>query len=257
LKRALHVRFLARLRERIEERAMWDNPALLRKIADTLFFLSVSALLLGIGFYLVHLPTLFPLNSVRLSAAPHRVSSAQVLEVVSSEVKGNLFTVDIAHLRQSLEKLQWVKSVNIRREFPGKLEVELEEHKALASWNNSLLVNMQGTIFSGSTEQKLPVFFGQAGDSIELAQRYTQFSSQLSVLNLQVIQVALSPRHAWQLHLSNGMVLELGREEMQQRLSRFVTAYPSSLAIQAGAARYVDMRYRNGFAVGGIPRVEG
>ena len=56
-------------------------------------------------------------------------------------------------------------------------------------------------------------------------------------------------------------MLELGREEMQQRLARFVAVYPYSLALQGaedrgqrteGAVRYVDLRYRNGFAVGGM-----
>ncbi len=113
-------------------------------------------------------------------------------------------------------------------------------------------MNMQGEVFSAYTEQILPDFIGQKDDSVEVAQRYGEFSRQLAALNLQVAQLALSPRHAWQLRLSSGMVLELGREEMQQRLARFVAVYPYSLAAQAGSVRYVDMRYRNGFAVGGM-----
>ncbi|HEU0282932.1 MAG TPA: cell division protein FtsQ/DivIB [Gallionella sp.] len=231
---------------------MWDNAILLRNIANTLMVFSVLAVLYGAVYYTVHLPGLFPVHSVRLSTAPHRVVAAEVLAVVRSEMWGNFFTVDIGRLRQSLEKLPWVRSVNIRREFPDRLMVQLEEHQALARWNNSALVNMQGEVFSAGSEQVLPSFIGQPGDSNEVAQRYMQFSRQLAALNLQVAQIALSPRHAWQLRLNNGMVLELGREEMQQRLARFVTVYPYSLAGQAGSVRYVDMRYRNGFAVGGI-----
>ena len=40
--------------------------------------------------------------------------------------------------------------------------------------------------------------------------------------------------------------------EMQQRLVRFVTVYPYSLAAMRGNIKYVDLRYRNGFAVGGV-----
>ena len=116
------------------------------------------------------------------------------------------------------------------------------------------LVNTHGEVFSAQSEQVLPDFIGQAGDSGEVAQRYGEFSRQLDALDLQVVQLALSPRHAWQLRLSNGMVLGLGREEMQQRLARFVAVYPYSLAAQAGSVRYVDMRYRNGFAVSGLTK---
>lgn len=231
---------------------MWDNAPLLRNITSALIGFSVLAMLYGAAYYIVHLPGLFPLHSMRLSAVPQRVVAEEVLTVARNEVQGNFFTVDIERLRQSLEKLPWVRSVTIRREFPDRLAVQLEEHQALARWSNAALVNMQGEVFSAYTEQMLPDFIGQRDDSGEVAQRYDEFSRQLAALNLQVTQLALTPRHAWQLRLSNGMVLELGREEMQQRLARFVAVYPYSLAAQAGSVRYVDMRYRNGFAVGGM-----
>ena len=229
---------------------MWDNAALLKNVASMLMVFSVLAMLYGVAYYLSHLPGWFPLRSVRLSAAPQQVDAARVLAVVRNEIQGNFFTVDIGRLRQSLEKLPWVRGVSIRREFPDRLAVRLEEHQALAHWNDRALVNRQGEVFEADSGQALPSFIGQAGDSSEVAQHYAQFSRQLTALDLQVTQLALSPRHAWQLRLSNGMVLELGREQMQQRLARFVAVYPYSLAKQAGSVRYVDMRYRHGFAVG-------
>jgi len=228
---------------------MWDNAALLRNIANALMAISVFAVLYGAAYYTMHLPGLFPLQSVRLSAAPQRVDAPEVLQVVRNEVRGNLFTVDIERLRAALEKLPWVRNVNIRREFPNRLAVQLEEHQALAHWNNAALVNRQGEVFVADTGQVLPSFIGQESFSKEVAQQYAQFTGQLAVLNLQVTQLAQSPRHAWQLHLSNGMVLELGSEDMQQRLARFVAVYPYSLAGMQGSVKYVDLRYRNGFAV--------
>lgn len=228
---------------------MWDNAPLLRNIANALMAVSVFAVLYGAAYYAVHLPGLFPLHSVRLSAAPQRVDTPEVLQAVRNEVHGNLFTVDIERLRAALEKLPWVRSVNIRREFPNRLTVQLEEHQSLARWNNAALVNQQGEVFVAESEQVLPSFIGQEGYSKEVTQQYAQFTRQLAGLNLQVAQLAQSPRHAWQLHLSNGMVLELGSEDMQQRLDRFVSVYPYSLAGMQGSVKYVDLRYRNGFAV--------
>lgn len=231
---------------------MWDNAALLRNIANALIAFSVLAVLYGAAYYVVHLPGLFPLHSVRLSAAPQRVHAPEVLRVVRNEVHGNFFTVDIERLRASLEKLPWVRSVNIHREFPDRLAVQFEEHQVLAKWNNNALVNQQGEVFAAESKQELPSFIGQDGTSLEITQHYAQFSQLLAALKFQVTQLALSPRHAWQLHLSNGMVLELGREDMQQRLARFVTVYPyteNKIQNAQGGATYVDLRYRNGFAV--------
>lgn len=230
---------------------MWDNHVLLKNIAGALFGFSVLAVLYGAAYYAVHLPGLFPLQNVRLSEAPKQVVAEDVLNVVRKEVHGNFFTVDIEHLRASLEQLPWVRSVSIRREFPDRLTLQLEEHEALAHWNGTTLVNTQGEVFAASSEAILPEFIGQDGDSKEVTQRYGEFGQQLAPLDLKVAHLTLTPRHAWRVTLSNGMVLELGREEMQQRLANFVAVYPYSLAGMAESVRYVDLRYRNGFALGG------
>ena len=77
---------------------------------------------------------------------------------------------------------------------------------------------------------------------------YKIFGDQLAPLNQKVVQISLSPRRAWQLRLNNGMVLELGREQAQERLARFVAIYPTSLASLGRTINYVDLRYKNGFA---------
>jgi cell division protein FtsQ len=233
---------------------MWDNAPLLRKITNALNYFSVCAVLYGAGYYATHLPGLFPLQSVRLNIAPERIQAGMILQVVRNEVQGNFFTVDIERLRRSLEKLPWVRSVSIHRQFPNNLAVQLEEHQPLARWNNVALVNRQGEVFVAESAQVLPKFTGQDGTAAEVAQQYALFSRLIDTLGLKVTQIALSPRHAWQLRLSNGLVLELGREDMQQRLARFVEVFPYSLAEIQSRLKYVDLRYRNGFAVGGLTR---
>ncbi|MEO8331470.1 MAG: cell division protein FtsQ/DivIB [Gallionella sp.] len=234
---------------------MWDNDTLLRNIANTMLAFSAIAVLYGAIYYAMHLPGAFPLRSVHLSVVPQRVVTEQVLQVLHNEVQGNLVTVDIERLRRSLEQLPWVRSVNIRREFPDRLAVQLEEHQALARWNGRGLVNRQGEVFFADSEQVLPSFIGPEGTSAEVTRHYEEFGLQLAALDLHATQLSLSPRRAWQMRLSNGLVLELGREAVQQRLARFVAVYPYSLKIEdsrenaEGVVAYVDLRYRNGFAV--------
>lgn len=231
---------------------MWDNAPLLRSIASALFFCSVAAILYGAVHYVVHLPKPLPIKSVRLSEVPGRVVTDNVLAMLRQRVQGNFLTVDIDDLRRSLEKLPWVRNVSIRREFPSQLVVQFEEHKALAHWNDAELVNQQGEVFVAETTQALPRFIGVEGTSAEVAQQYAKFSQQLAPLHLSILQLALSPRHAWKLHLSNNMVVELGREAMRQRLARFVAVYPYSMVPSDASAReiqVVDMRYRDGFTV--------
>jgi cell division protein FtsQ len=233
---------------------MWDKPYLLRQIAGLLFGLSFALLAYGVLHFILHLPV-FPLRELQLSVAPERVDVKQIEDVVRSELSGNFFTVDLEQVRAAFEKLPWVRKVSVRRHFPGQLEVSLEEHVALARWNGSKLVNTYGEVFAGESKQVLPGFIGQPDSAAEVKQMYEIFGKQVVPLGQEIVQISLSPRRAWQLRLSNGMVLELGREESQQRLANFVAVYPYSLAPMGRKINYVDLRYRNGFAVylpGGI-----
>jgi len=231
---------------------MWDNPTLLKHTSTALFAVSVLLLLYSALHYALHQPDLLPIRSVKLTAAPVQVDAEQVLQVLREQVRGNFFTVDIEQLRIELEKLAWVRQVNIRREFPNRLSVELAEHQALAHWNNQALVNSYGEVFNAATSAPLPDFSGQVGNSAQVAEQYALCNTQLAKVNLQVQSIALSPRFAWQLRLDNGLVLELGSREMQARLARFVEVFPYSLASQQSVVKSVDLRYRNGFAVSGL-----
>lgn len=226
---------------------MWDNAPLLRTMANLLFALCLLLLAVGALRYVLRLPV-FPLNAVELTAAPQRVSSEQLERVVREQVRGNFFTVDLSRTRAAFEQLPWVRKVSVRRKFPWKLEVELEEHVALARWNGTALVNTHGEVFTAASEQVLPAFIGQSDTSAQVTQIYGEFAAVLQPIQQQIVQISLSPRFAWQIKLDDGMVLELGREEMQQRLARFVKVYPYSLAALARPANHVDLRYRNGFA---------
>ncbi|MDD3883980.1 MAG: cell division protein FtsQ/DivIB [Gallionella sp.] len=230
---------------------MWDNAPLLRLAANALFGLSLLAMLYGALHFAVHQPGLFPLQTARIETATGHVVPQEVLQVLRREVNGNLFTVDIERVRLALEQLPWVRKVSVRREFPNQLSLAIEEHEPLARWNREALVNTYGEIFHAYSEESLPAFSGQDGRSAEMARQYQEFNQSLAQVNLRIEQISLSPRHAWQVRLNNGLILALGQEEVGRRLARFVTVYPYTLAPQVTSIRVVDLRYRNGFAVDG------
>jgi cell division protein FtsQ len=227
---------------------MWDNAPLLRSVSNLLIGLSVILVLIVTARYVLHLDV-FALNSVQLNEAPKHVPPELIKRVVAEQIKGNFFTVDLNKTRTAFEHLPWVRKVSVRRKFPWSLEVELEEQVALARWNGNELVNTHGEIFEDKTDQVLPSFFGQPNTSTQITSRYDEFSKTLLPLKQQIAQISLSPRFAWQLRLNNGIVLELGREHMQQRLEKFVSVYPYSLSTLSQSVTHIDLRYQNGFAV--------
>ncbi|MDU7587535.1 MAG: FtsQ-type POTRA domain-containing protein, partial [Acidovorax sp.] len=51
---------------------------------------------------------------------------------VGPRLAGNFFTVDLEAVRAAFAQAPWVRSVQVRREFPSGLRVVLREHDAVA-----------------------------------------------------------------------------------------------------------------------------
>ncbi len=213
--------------------------------AGALCGMALLAACLGAVYWLL-MPQHFPLTRVELKGDFNNTSRAQ-LEKALPRVSGNFFAADLAEVRASLERLPWVRHVAVRRMWPGRLEITIEEHVAMARWGDDALVNTYGERFVGRTNLVLPTFIGPAGTQAEVARRYARFNAIVAPLDTKIERIALSARHAWQLRLSNGLHLALGRDAdlAESRLRRFVEVYPTV----KNNNEYVDLRYPNGFAV--------
>ena len=217
--------------------------------AGILAGMAVLGLCFGALYWLL-LPQHYPLTRVDLKGTVLRTSTGE-LEAALPRASGNFFAADLGEIRARVERLPWVRHVAVRRVWPGRLEISIEEHVALARWGDEALVNTHGERFVGKTQEALPSFIGPAGTQAEVARRYARFSAIVAPLGTKVERVVLSARHAWQLRLANGLHLALGRdpEAAELRLKSFVAAYPATLSAGGRRYEYVDLRYPNGFAV--------
>lgn len=236
---------------------MWDNPRILNIAAGAL--VGIASLIIAIvGLALLLRSPLFPVTELDVKSALAKTTREEIEAATRGRIVGNFFAVDPAAVRAALEQLPWVRRVSVRRVWPGRLEVTLEEHVALARWGDDALVNTHGERFSGRTDQALPVFLGPAGTEAEVARRYARFAELLAPLGAALERVVLTPRYAWQLRLASGLQIMLGRDADagELRLKRFVDAYSVTLGKIAGRHEYVDLRYPNGFALR-VPDLKG
>lgn len=227
---------------------MWDKPHLLLRCANALYALAAVLLLYAVGYVVLHLPV-FPLRTVAVEGELQHVTQAQVQLIVAKHLRGNFFTLDLEEARAAFEKLPWVRNVSVRRQWPDRLVVSVEEHRALARWGNIALVNSYGEFFQAASERELPVFYGPGTAVREVAERYAEYSAQLAPAGMKITQLSLTPRRAWQLATDRGLVLELGREDTAARLAKFARVYQAELSGLNVPLAYADLRYPNGFAV--------
>lgn len=227
---------------------LWNKPAALNWIANLLFGFAAVLLMYGAIYVVVHLP-IFPLREVRVEGTLNHVTREQLKLIVGRHLQGNFFTLDLVKARDAFEKLPWARNVSLRRRWPDRLEVVVEEHQELARWGNIALVNTYGELFHAASDADLPVFYGPGDGVREVAEFYGKYSALLAPAGMKVNELTLSPRRAWQLRTDNGMVIELGREDTEARLVKFASVYQHTLSKLGVNLAYADLRYPNGFAV--------
>jgi cell division protein FtsQ len=66
-------------------------------------------------------------------------------------------------------------------------------------------------------------------------------------MSLDVLR--LDERRAWLFRLRGGLQVELGRENFEERATRFVKVVADGLGSRITGAGNIDMRYPNGYAV--------
>lgn len=236
---------------------MWDNPRILNLAAGALVGIATLAFAAA-GVYLLWKSPLFPVKEIEVTNALAHTSKSEIEQATRGHISGNFFAVSPDEVRLALEKLPWVRSASVRRVWPDRLQVEIEEHVPFAHWGDDALVNTFGERFSGKTDQPLPLFVGPVGSEREVAFRYTRFAAIVVPLGAALERVVLTQRFAWQLRLAGGLDIMLGRDAdlAEERLRRFVSVYDVTLKQMPRRHEYVDLRYPNGFALR-VPELRG
>ena len=236
----------------------------LAQVARVLTWGALGLLAYGAASWVVAQPW-FALKSIEVKTPVAHVTEAQIRLVAERQVRGTFFTIDLEGVRNSLEKLPWVREARVERRWPDTRVVSLTEHVPLARWNDNALINQAGEVFVAAASTRLPRLSGPEDASAEVVAAYRRHQAALAPLGMTIDELRLSPRRAWRLKLDNGMTLALGREQTDARLLRFVSTYPRLFAAQpaneAVAAAQgmpaaapitpvtVDLRYPDGFAV--------
>lgn len=227
---------------------MWDNARLLNRTANLMFAAALIAVLGAVALQVARLPA-FAVREVEVAGQLEHVTAEQLAAVAKHAVQGTFFTLDLERARRQFEKLPWVRKVEVRRQWPARLELEVEEHVALARWGDTALVNTHGEVFEAATDEALPIFIGPPGQADEMARQFLHFTAQLAPIERRVARLTLSARAAWQMSLDDGLTLELGRSDMDARLARFVMVYDRTIGRLPPSVVHVDLRYANGFAI--------
>jgi cell division protein FtsQ len=155
-----------------------------------------------------------------------------------------------------------VRQALVRREFPNRLSVELEEHQPAAFWGNdaeSRLLNRQGEVFSANfgelDDENLPRLSGPDSESAHVLRMYEILKPELGKLQLQIKGLELTARGSWRAELKSGAQIELGRgtsDEVLVRVERMtltLAQVTQRYGRQTQSLEAADLRHVNGYAL--------
>jgi cell division protein FtsQ len=234
---------------------------LMNLAATALFAVAIAGALAAAGWWALRHP-LFALAGITVEGDVSHNSVATLRANVAPHLAGNFFTVNLVAARQAFEAVPWVRRAVVRREFPNRLRVRLQEQQAVALWgddSDTRLLNNFGEVFEanvGDVEaDDLPRLSGPDAQSAEVLAMYQAVKPLFEPLDLAVQRLALTARGSWEVELDNDAVVELGRgtlDDVTARTERFVRTLnqvTSRYARTPEALVSADLRHADGYAV--------
>jgi cell division protein FtsQ len=238
----------------------WDAK-LMNALANVLL-LGFFAMVVGSALWWAVRHPSFSLQRITVDGDVAHSNEVTLRANVAPRLSGNFFTMDLTQARASFESVPWVRRAVVRREFPNRLRVTLEEHQPVAVWGNEgdvRMVNQQGELFEANVAEadveRMPRLLGPDAQSAEVLGLYRLISPLFGQLHFELSSLELTSRGSWRAHLEGGSVVELGRGQAPQvqervlRLTQTLTQVASRYGRRVSAMESADLRHDNGYAL--------
>lgn len=231
---------------------------LMQSLTLALGLVLLAMALVAAGAWLMR-QSLFALAAIKVQGDLGHNNAVTLRANVAPQLAGNFFTVDLARTRAAFEAVPWVRQALVQREFPNRLRVTLQEHRAVAYWGedgDSRLVNSHGEVFEanqGDVEaEDLPQLEGPQGQAALVLQVWRELAPLFEPLDATVEHLTLTGQGSWRARLDSGAEIELGHgspEEIQIRARRFVATLTQVVSRYNRELESADLRYGNGYAI--------
>lgn len=210
-------------------------------------------------------PRRFPVLNVDVEGTLDYTDRERLSSAVELHTKLGFYGMDVDDIRADVENLPWVAQAHIRRVWPARLLISIEEHEPAARFNDNALVSKGLELFKPPQLEKdnpqylqwranfasLPELAGVEGRHEFILDAYRQYNLALSRFGVSVDSLIEDERHSQTLELSNQITLRIGYEAHELRLQRFIDVYERLVVPLDGQPAAFDMRYSNGFALSG------
>ncbi|SPP32251.1 Cell division protein FtsQ [Arsenophonus endosymbiont of Aleurodicus floccissimus] len=230
-------------------------------LAGIIFFLIVLGTIIWSGWMVLNWMkdvNRFPISKLVITGERHYTRDDNVRKaILALGMPGTFMTIDVNAIQNQIKTIPWIRQVTVRKQWPDELKIHLAEYKPYAKWNDTFFINAEGSVFSLPAllnfKGNFLMLYGPQGSQQEVLEMYHVMQQQLASYNFSIKSVSMTDRRAWQLVLANDIRLNIGKQDIKERLNRFVELYPLLKQVTDKRIGYIDLRYGSGAAVGWLP----
>ncbi|AFV00694.1 cell division protein FtsQ/DivIB [Simiduia agarivorans] len=194
-----------------------------------------------------------PVQEVTIEGPFKWVAREQIANLIGEQINTGFWALDIAALQHSIEQDAWVDRVSIRRKWPDRLVIEIEEQKPIARWGSTGYVNVRGELIESDAAMYqlsgLPTLVAAPENLEKMLQYYQTIAELMYARDLRLASIEVDARGSWTVSLADGVAIRFGRQSLQTRIRRFAKVFDVELRSHWANVSAVDVRYNNGIAV--------
>ena len=194
-----------------------------------------------------------PIRRVEIAGNLAQTQRGELKAALERTVRGNFFTVNLDELQVLAQRYPWVAQASVSREWPDQVRITLTEKQALAHWGKNGLVSSAGEVFRPQRVNglaPLPHLDGPRAQARFVLSQYQAMDRVLSRVGLHIESLQLTDRMSWLIKLEGGIEVLVDAQDTLAKLERFTVLYDRQLAGDIGSIARIDLRYRNGVAIG-------
>ena len=130
---------------------------------------------------------------------------------VMPQLSGNFFTLNLQQARHAFEQIPWIRSALVRREFPNRLSVTLDEFQPVAQWGgdgDGKFLSPEGTVFEVNADDvdsdALPTLKGPESQAKIVLEMFKFLKPRMEKMDMSLDKLELSQRGSWSAQLESG-----------------------------------------------------
>ncbi len=192
------------------------------------------------------------IKTVEIQSALMNVNKNDIREIAKGYIQEGFFTVNLSRFENELNEISWVHKAKIKRQWPGKLTINIVEQVPVFRWGDDQFLNIDGEIFEAgdvSGFEELPLLRGVNGREKYLMSLYYKYQDRFDRMSASILEIEEDARYDKKIMLANNISINVGREYAEQQIERCLYSFAMFSKAERAAISSIDLRHSNGFAV--------